>query len=133
MVEVEDEADGASGVKTSGGELSLSVSVTIGGNVGGFGRAREIRLIIRECERPASRSTSSNPGTSGEDDRRRSNAEFKWSRKCVGLEVESEGATARRSERELLTLVDTDCGRLFDTENANGSREGSNSASNGIR
>ena len=42
--EVKEEADGASGVKMSGGE-SLSVSVTIGGNVGGFGRARGIRVL----------------------------------------------------------------------------------------
>ena len=75
--------------------------------------------------RPASRSTSPNSGTSGEDDRRRSNAEFKWSRKCVGFEV---GRTARRSERELLVLFDTDCRRLL-----NGSLVGGNSANNGFR
>ena len=67
---------------------------------------------------------TSNSGTSGEDDRRRSNAEFKWSRKCVGFEV---GGTARRSERELLVLFDTDCRRLLGTENSNGSRVGWNS------
>jgi hypothetical protein len=44
VVEVKDEADGASGVKTSG-EISTSVFVTIRGNVGGFGRARETRLL----------------------------------------------------------------------------------------
>ena len=41
--EVKDVADGSSGVKTSG-EISSSVFVTISGNVGGFGRAREILL-----------------------------------------------------------------------------------------
>jgi hypothetical protein len=80
--------------------------------------------------RPASRPTSPNSGTSGEDDRRRSNAEFKWSRKCVGFEV---GRSARRSERELLVLFDTECRRLFGTENSNGSRVAWNSASNGFR
>lgn len=80
--------------------------------------------------RLASRPTSPNSGTRGEDDRRRSNAEFKWSRKCVGFEV---GGRARRSERELLVLFDTDCRRLFGTENSNGLRVGWNSASNGFR
>lgn len=76
------------------------------------------------CKRLGSCSTSSKPGTSGEDDRRRSNAEFKWSRKCVGFEVESGcllEETARRSEREL------------GTENASGSRVGWNSANNGVQ
>ena len=79
---------------------------------------------------PASRPTSWNSGTSGEDDLRRSNAEFKWSRKCVGFVV---GGTARRSERELLVLFDTDCRRLPDTENSNGSRVGWNAVINIFR
>ena len=79
---------------------------------------------------PASSPTSSKSGTSGEDDRRRSNAEFKWSRKCVVFEV---GGTVRRSERELLELFDTDCRRLLGTENSKGSRVDWKSANNGFR
>lgn len=113
-------------------QLSLSASVTIGGNVGGFGRAREIRLLT-ECGRLASSPTSSRPGTSGEGDRRWSNAEFKCSRKCVGFDVESSrllGGTARRSTRELLGIFDRDCRRLLGIENAIGSPVAWNSANN---
>ena len=45
--------------------------------------------------------------------------------------MEGEGEAARRSERELFVLFDTDCRRLIGAENANG--VGSNSANNEVR
>lgn len=96
-------AAGAPGVKTSG-EISSSVFM------GGFGKSPRNAVVKESVKSPASSSCPK-----GEDDRRRSNAKFNWSRnlKCVGVEVESEGETARQSELELLVLSDTDCRRLL--------------------